>query len=409
MAYQFSTDINQNQWDAFVENHPYCNLLQSYNWAKVKSNWDHLYTGVYKDGQLVCAGLVLIKRLPLSFSMFYLPKGPITDYKDKEVLEFYFSNLKKIAKKQHCLFIKFDPTIHVNDYKSSEYNTNRYPDTQIYLDNFTSLGAKHHGFTMTIEETVQPRFQSNVYATEDIEATLPKHTKRLIKDADRRNVRIIHGQKELVDEFSRLVSLTESRKQVALRDKEYFETLMENYPDGGVIFLAVCNVYQLNEEAIRNKAQLEQDIKNNPENAKKKLHRLEDQLRSVNKDLKEYQEIFKEFGQEDKDIAIAGILSIQYGNTCEMLYAGMDERFKKFMPQYKEYVENFKWAFERGCIWSNMGGVEGSLDDGLTKFKDNFNPTINELLGEFDLPVSKLFYSLSQKAYQIMKSRRKDA
>ena len=51
---------------------------------------------------------------------------------------------------------------------------------------------------------------------------------------------------------------------------------------------------------------------------------------------------------------------------------------------YKEYVENFKWAFERGCSWSNMGGVEGSLDDGLTKFKDNFNPTINEFIGEFE-------------------------
>lgn len=47
----------------------------------------------------------------------------------------------------------------------------------------------------------------------------------------------------------------------------------------------------------------------------------------------------------------------------------MDERLKKFMPQYKEYVENFKWAFDRRCLWSNMGGVEGSLDDGLTKFK----------------------------------------
>ena len=61
-------------------------------------------------------------------------------------------------------------------------------------------------------------------------------------------------------------------------------------------------------------------------------------------------EEFDEFGQEDKEIAIAGILSIQYGNTCEMLYAGMDERFKKFMPQYKEYVENFKWALDRGCL-----------------------------------------------------------
>ena len=37
-----------------------------------------------------------------------------------------------------------------------------------------------------------------------------------------------------------------------------------------------------------------------------------------------------------------------------------------------------------------MGGVEGSLDDGLTKFKDNFNPTINEMIGEFDIPVYPL-------------------
>lgn len=88
-----------------------------------------------------------------------------------------------------------------------------------------------------------------------------------------------------------------------------------------------------------------------------------------------------------------------------MLYAGMDERFKKFMPQYKEYVENFKWAFDRRCLWSNMGGVEGSLDDGLTKFKDNFNPTINEFIGEFDIPVYPIMYRLTQKAYKILKSK----
>ena len=27
-------------------------------------------------------------------------------------------------------------------------------------------------------------------------------------------------------------------------------------------------------------------------------------------------------------------------------------------------------AFDRRCLWSNMGGVEGSLDDGLTKFNE---------------------------------------
>ena len=197
-----------------------------------------MYTGVYKDNVLVATGLVLIKRLPLSFCMYYLPRGRIMDYRDNVLVQYYFDQLKKVAKKEYCIFIKFDSAIHVNDYDSKSYNTNRYEDTDTYLKIFKSCKAIHHGYTMSIADTVQPRFQSNVYSYENIEETLPKHTKRLIKDAERRNVQIIHGQGELLDEFSRLVELTESRKGVALRDKEYFKTLLENYSEGSVIFFS---------------------------------------------------------------------------------------------------------------------------------------------------------------------------
>lgn len=356
MSYLFFKNINQEEFDEFVKNHEYCNLLQSYNWEKVKNNWDHMYTGVYKDNVLVATGLVLIKRLPLSFCMYYLPRGPIMDYKDKELVQYYFDQLKKLAKKDHCIFIKFDPAIHVNDYDSKSYNINRYKETELYLDTFKSCKAIHHGYTTSIADTVQPRFQSNVYSYENIDETLPKHTKRLIKDADRRNVQIIHGQGEWLDEFSRLVELTESRKGVALRDKGYFKTLLENYLNGGVIFLATCNVYKLNEDAKIKKVKLEKEIVQTCENAKKKLHRLEDQLRSVDKDIKEFKEIFSEFRQEDKDIAIAGILSVQYGNTCEMLYAGMDERFKKFMPQSCHNIKNM-WKTLNGHLKEDVHGV----------------------------------------------------
>ena len=404
--YIFKIDVSKNEFNDFVKANEYCNLLQSYEWAKIKSNWDHLYTGVYENNKLVCTGMVLIKRLPMGFTLFYIPRGPVCDYKNIELLDFYFKNLRKVAKKRKALFIKFDPLIHVNDYKSYEYNTNRYKETDEYLKIFKKIGAKHQGFVMNISDSIQPRFQSNVYYSEDVMETLPKHTKRLIKDADKRNVKIIHGGKELVDEFSRLVALTEERKQVSLRNHEYFNLLMDTYPETGVIFLAQCNLYQLSKNAHDRKIEIEKEIKNTPENAKKKLRRLEDQIRSVEKEIKEFDEMLNEFGKEDKEISIAGILSIQFGNTCEMLYAGMDERFKKFMPQYKEYVENFNWAFERGCKWSNMGGVEGTLDDGLTKFKDNFNPTINELIGEFDYPVNKILFKPSQFAYKMMKSRK---
>ena len=115
-----------------------------------------MYTGVYKDNVLVATGLILIKRLPLSFCMYYLPRGPMMDYKDNVL---------------------------VHDYDSKSYNTNRYEYTDTYLKIFKSCKAIHHGYTMSIADTVQARFQSNVYSYENIEKTLPKHTKRLIKDS----------------------------------------------------------------------------------------------------------------------------------------------------------------------------------------------------------------------------------
>ncbi|NCC55378.1 MAG: peptidoglycan bridge formation glycyltransferase FemA/FemB family protein, partial [Erysipelotrichia bacterium] len=129
---------------------------------------------------------------------------------------------------------------------------------------------------------------------------------------------------------------------------------------------------------------------------------LNDIKKALKKDIKE----FEEFAKEDAHTSvIAGILSIKFGDTMEMLYAGMNDRFKKFMPQYYLYTENMKYAFAHGCQYANMGGVEGDLQDGLTKFKANFNPYINEFIGEFDLPVNRLLYKASEVAYTIRKKK----
>ncbi|MEY8256428.1 peptidoglycan bridge formation glycyltransferase FemA/FemB family protein [Erysipelotrichaceae bacterium 66-17] len=394
--YEFTTQISQDEYDGFVRNHPNANLLQSWNWARIKSNWDHVYTAVKKDGQIEAAALVLIKNLPAGFTMLYIPRGPVMDWSDQKLLDFYMKNLKKEAKKHRALFVKMDPPVVIGEYFSQDPEHPRN-GCEALVENFRKAGCIHQGFTMMIEDSIQPRFQSVVYRTDDLDGSLPKHTKRLIKDADKRHVQIIHGGRELLDEFSRLVELTEKRKGVALRNREYFDHLLEVYKDDAVIFLAKCNLRQLHDEASAKINALEKELEETPVNAKKKKNRLNDQLNSARKSLAEYEQMIKD-GMPEGDVAIAGILSVQYGNTCEMLYAGMDERFKQFMPQYKEYVENFRWAFERGCRLANMGGVEGTFDDGLTRFKDNFAPTIVEFIGEFDLPV--LFYKPAKMLYE---------
>lgn len=405
MLYKFMEDVSEVEHDEFVKAHPLCNLLQSSNWAKVKDNWKHVMVGVKANDQLVASSLILIKPLPFSFTMLYIPRGPILDYENEELVKFYFSSLKKFAKKFHCLFVKFDPEIHLRDFPSSQRNTLINPNIEAIQHHLKLADAIHMGFTMSIKDTIQPRYQSNVYPCENFEESLPRHTRRLIKDALKRNVEVTINGADVVDEFSRLVSLTEERKGVHLRNKEYFYQLCEIYGDDAKIFLGQVNLEELYQSSMTKLEAIHIEMKECPQNSVKKLRRLEDIEKSLQKDVLEFKSIFEETGAHRGIQNIAGVLSIKFGNTCEMLYAGMDQRFKKFMPQYYIYQENMKWAFAKDCKNCNMGGVEGSLDDGLTKFKDNFNPLINELIGEFDLPVNKILYKVSQFAYKLRKRK----
>ena len=96
-----------------------------------------------------------------------------------------------------------------------------------------------------------------------------------------------------------------------------------------------------------------------------------------------------------QECVAAGGLMVGFGKTTEMLYAGMNEDFRTFRPQHLIYCTQFAYAFERGYQYVSMGGVEGTLKDGLSVYKANFNPTVKELIGEFDLPVHPMLYRMS--------------
>lgn len=400
--YRFDENIDVKKHDEFVSNHPLCNLLQSSNWAKVKDNWKSKIVGVYDGQTLIASALVLIKQLPLGFTMMYIPRGPIMDYENERLVKFYFQEMKKWAKKYKCLFIKMDPGIHSNDYKIDEQNNEKYEVCDVIINHMKEAGLIHQGYTTYIEESIQPRYQANVYKCDDFDGSLPRHTKRLIKDALKRDVKVEKVGKERIKEFSDVVALTEARKQVNLRNQEYFEQLMDIYKEDAYLFFAEVNIPETLDRLRKQQEENDNELKNLKEGSPKKLRRLNDIKNSLAKDIKEFESFAKEY---DSTTVIAGILSIKFGDTMEMLYAGMNDKFKKFMPQYYLYTENMKYAFAHGCNYANMGGVEGDLQDGLTKFKANFNPYINEFIGEFDLPVNNLLYNASQMAYKIRKKK----
>lgn len=401
MQYQFIKEISTQKVDEFVAHHTMCNLLQSSKWAVVKQNWDSIYCGV-KDSnkKLVGVASILIKKLPFGFTMFYIPKGPVMDYDNQELVSYFMKELKTYAKSYHCLFIKMDPGIIKHQYRVEDYADIVDETAKRQVHNLISSGCIHKGYTMGLSDTIQPRFHAAVFAQDDFEANLPKHTKRHIATARKKFVSVEICGKEKVEDFAHLMRLTEERKSIKLRDSSYFALLLDTYGKDAKLFLAYIDLKSLLEDSAVRLEKTKIDIEKCKEKDQKKKDSLQQTYDALQKDI----DTLSEYQKQDGDkVCVAGALAIVYGDTCEMLYMGMDSKYRRYMAPYLSHLTPMLWSFEHGCRICNMGGVEGSLDDGLTKFKSNFNPDIIEYVGEFDLPVNALLYHGAQTAFKIRK------
>lgn len=400
--YQFKVHIPKEEHDAFVKSHPLCNLLQSSSWAKVKDNWSHEIVGVYDDATLLASASVLIKQLPAKFTMMYIPRGPIMDYENDRLVTFFIQELKKWAKTKKTLFIKMDPSISIRSFGLKEIDTAYEDSYASVLKNLQKVGCVHKGLTTDIDATIQPRFHAYVYNDENF-ATPSKTLKKALQTVAKKKIEVKEVGKEGIQDFAKVMQCTEKRKNIHLRDEEYFSTLLDIYGDDATIYLAQLPIKELLEETKQRYEQNKKELEECPENAKKKRFTLEELQVSLEREVQELQENYALEG----DIAtISGALTIAFGNTSELLYAGMNDRYKRYMAPYASFYQSMVWSFDKGCEWCNMGGIEGDLQGGLTKFKSNFTPTIHEFIGEFDLPVNTLLYKASQMAYTLRKKRK---
>lgn len=92
--------VEPSCWDQFIALHPDSHILQDSLWGDLKSGFG------WKTEQLVsgdCGAQVLFRRLPLGYSIGYVPKGPIGHSSD------LLFKLDQVCKKQKAIFVKIEP------------------------------------------------------------------------------------------------------------------------------------------------------------------------------------------------------------------------------------------------------------------------------------------------------------
>ena len=399
--FTYKAGISAKEHDDFVKNHSQVNLLQSSAWAQIKNNWDNERLGFYYNDKLVASASILIKPLPLGFTMLYIPRGPIMDYQNPELLSFVLRSLKEFARKKRALFIKFDPKLLLKQYKIGQ-DVEEITATLLAIENLQKAGAVWTGRTQFISENIQPRWQANIYKEDFSEELLSKSTRQAIRTARNKGIQIQFGREELLDQFSALMKKTENRKNIHLRGQDYYQKLLTTYPEHSYITLSSIDLKMRLEDL---QSQLSKTLKESEKFTEKtKPSKIENNQQEQKRLQEEIHFLQSKINQGASIVPLSGTLTLEYGKTSENIYAGMDEEYRRYQPAIITWYETAIHAFKRGADWQNMGGIENDLNGGLYHFKSKFNPTIEEFVGEFDLPTNPL-YHLFNLAYSIRKKK----
>ncbi len=395
---KFIKDLDRNRNDRFVTASEQNTLFQCSPWADLKkSTWHPHFVGAEdENGELIATALVLVRPLVFGQNLMYIPRGPVMDWQNDTVVSFFINELKKYARSLHCAAVRFDPAVITRSYPYADRNAEHPAEHLDMIASLTRFGAVHRGFTTMIEESTQPRFNAEMDVFEGYEAKLEHRTRKCINAAVRKGI-ILRSGKEYVSDFASAMHYTEVRKKIALRNEEYFRQMLEVYGDKGICITSYLNFPKqigiLKERIDAYKRDLEGPL------SKKKKAETEQKLAQDEKELAQLQEDYQREGRDE--VITGGILGCYNDQLMELFYMGNNPDYLRMYSSYLLYKTCLDMCVEKGIRRCSFGGIEGTLDDGLTLFKSNWLMNVEEYIGEFNIVLNRPVYWMFDKAYPL--------
>lgn len=407
--YVFKDNISIKEYEDFYKKYSRAPIMQDYAWAKVKSNFEQLICGLYKDNKLVAASLILIRKLPFNLKLMYASRGYLIDFTNKELLDVFTKNIKALAKKIKAYTVKVDPYVALSEKRVNPFENESYQfysrDHELICQNLEEVGYIHQGLSKKIGAYLQPRFTMAVplidekgkFLTEDlILKSLKKNVRNYLGDYQAKRGITFSYSNDIndIDEFIKIINSTEQRQKISLRNKNYYNKIMASFGKRALLFFGKIDI-------------------------DKYLDFVEETSKEKDAD--------QDFLEKQKEMAIAlkkergniitasAALVILPANTegirmAEFLYAGNDTTV---MPNLK--INNgltfyrLMYCLEHKYQYANLGGIDGSLSDHLSTFKSKFNPLVIEFIGEYNLPINKIIFRflnilepIAKKIYKVI-------
>lgn len=406
--------LNKDEYIKFSEKHPYRNFLNLVESLETKkySGWKIEFVGVKSDGEILAATALTSISIMRFYRYYYAQRGFLVDYRDEELLKFFVSKIKAFAKKNKALYLKVDPYIIYKERDNEGALVEGGEDNSYVIDALKQLGFRHKGFTVGYDDVSQARWLYSLYidgrSEDEIYKQFDEQTRWSINKTVKQGIKIRELPLEEIDIYTKMMDETAERRGFPGRSHDFYKKFTEIYGDRCKLLLAYLDLDEylitLDEEKMKLNKELESieaKLLETPNNKKtKNKKRVTEEAIDVNmRKCREAGELKEKHGNI---LNMASACFTVYDNEIVYLFSGTDNRFRGYNAPYAIQWWMIRYAIKNGINRYNFYGISGdfnkeSPDYGVYGFKKGFNGVVEELIGDFIMPIRPLAFSMYQK------------
>ena len=403
--------IKESEYRKYWERHPLKTFLSAPEISELRkrNNWETFYVGVKEGNKLIAATMLLSHKRHFNRYEFYSPRGYLLDFKNKELVEFFTKELKKFIKSKKGYIFRVDPYL---IYKERDIDGNIVEDGEDnseVVDNLLRLGFKKVPSKNLEQVSWMFSLDLEGKTEEEILKEMKPGTRNKIRKTEKYGIEVNEINYDELDRFQAIMEETSKRKGFSNRKLSYYQDMYKLFHDKGEIkyFITELNLKKY-AEGLEEEKKTREDKLNSLTDAKYNdgaKKNLTNEIESISKRIDDAKNIIKEKGTDI--ITLSGSMFMLIQPEVIYLSSGNYEEFLKFDSQYLIQWELIKYGIKNKFKKHNFYGIPENInthpkDYGIYEFKRGFNGYVEELIGEFELPIS-WHYKLFKLIHKIKK------
>jgi peptidoglycan pentaglycine glycine transferase (the second and third glycine) len=407
-------ELPVEEYELFVSTHELGNFLQStaIGQRRAASGWQTHYVGVRdENNQVIAAALLMSRPIFLRLHLFESLQGPIMNYDDEALVQFFFARLRIYLRQHDALRLRLNPPLQLRHRDALSNIVDDGYDGNKYVDLLKKQGLFHLSNQTVDNDPGLLRWYSakdmRPYKTADeLMDSLDAGTRRSIRGTQKMGIEVKVLPHDDIDEFYKAVSHTGTRRGFSVRDKQYYQDLATYFGPERVQFCVAqlsldtfqANVQQQLGEVEARIAKLEAKIA-----AKTDADKLQRQLKTEQNAATHYRvklANIEDYRKDGDTLTMAGAVFIHYGNELVYLSGGSYEEYVSFRAPYAIQWHAQLYALEHGIPRYNFYGTKGNFSGhpkqhGVYIFKKGLGGVIEEQIGYFEMYSYSLLSNMS--------------